>query len=219
MRIDLEKTHHFCSIGTFVFTVLILAATVWPLFQSHANANPLRQAISSSANGANEQPKQGPLVSWVMPSVLAGALLLAAFLHLAAARVSRSKGQLGSALPDTRIDQHLEMHAMHERIDQLRGTRSPLEAATFDQIKRQWAQLPFPQKIALKMVCSNVEMTNVALKAEMESWGFGEKVEVSVIEPFRHSNLVEFGSDGIVRPHPGRLKDIEEIVFSWNPIF
>jgi hypothetical protein len=70
---DLERTHHYCSIGTFVFTVVLVVLVVVP------------------PNAPSDSPGDHPAMKWIMAGILALALVLAGALHLAAARVSRRR--------------------------------------------------------------------------------------------------------------------------------
>jgi hypothetical protein len=67
MASGLEKIHHYCSIGTFVLTAVLVAITVVPVFLS-------------------ADPPKGRVVGWIMPSILAVALVVAGVLHFKARR-------------------------------------------------------------------------------------------------------------------------------------
>lgn len=88
MRIDLEKIHHFSSIGTFVFTVCILVATVWPLLphrETPATAPISRDQQQGQIAPTKAVPAERPMTVWIMPSLLGLVILIAAAINLKAA--------------------------------------------------------------------------------------------------------------------------------------
>src|SRR5579864_2743734 len=101
MGLSLEKIHHFSSIGTFVFTVVLVVLTVVPMVWPRSD------------------PPRGSVVGWIMPSVLALALVCAALIHLKAARVTKETRTLPN---DTPWKQSTEMESAPSPVER---TSSP----------------------------------------------------------------------------------------------
>jgi hypothetical protein len=74
MRTFLEKAHDICSIGTFIFTIVIVFLMVIPMLRP---SQPTQSVITSEGK---------PVIGWIMPSILAFCLLLAGLLNLLASR-------------------------------------------------------------------------------------------------------------------------------------
>jgi hypothetical protein len=87
MRTFLEKAHDLSSIGTFIFTIVLVALTVAPmLWPPHVTPEPV-------ANGGRS------VIGWVMPSILAFCLVGAGVLNVLAARERRKSNSAHSQAP------------------------------------------------------------------------------------------------------------------------
>lgn len=85
MRTKLERAHDISSIGTFVLTIIIVALMVIPMLW------PLHTTQVSAASSGNRQ-----MITWLMPSLLAFCLVLAAILNLLAAHTRHHEPSLAS---------------------------------------------------------------------------------------------------------------------------
>lgn len=96
MRIDLEKLHHFSSIGTFLFTVCILVATVWPLLPHAESATPAVADQEQQAQNvpATVLPAKRPMTVWIWPSLLALAIVVAGVINFKAAQLRTKANEL-----------------------------------------------------------------------------------------------------------------------------
>lgn len=91
MRIDLEKTHHFTSIGTFILTAFILVATVWPLLP-RAEGDAVKSGDKQEQSQPISPPARHPVTAWILPGLLGLAIVGAAVINLKAARLRTRKG-------------------------------------------------------------------------------------------------------------------------------
>ena len=75
--------------GTFVLTAIILLIMVWPMIKP-MNRVDAPQSPNKSSQKVEEIRKTNN-VPWIMPSILAAALMMAGFLHYKAAQMARSR--------------------------------------------------------------------------------------------------------------------------------
>jgi len=80
--------------GTFVLTAIILLIMVWPMIKPASRADaPL---APNKDFQKVEEPRKTNNVPWIMPSILAVALIIAGFVHYKAAMVARSAPNIAS---------------------------------------------------------------------------------------------------------------------------
>lgn len=72
--------------GTFFLTLIILGVMVWPLIKPVDN----RSTPSKEEVRKTEPERKPTALPWIMPSLLAAALIVAGFLHYKAAQTSQS---------------------------------------------------------------------------------------------------------------------------------
>jgi hypothetical protein len=91
---DLNRASHLHNIGTFWLTAIMLAILAWPLvFPKVTPAEP----TGTNSSTAKPLSAGGEPVHWVMPMVVALALLSAAALQLKAARVNKAELKSGAS--------------------------------------------------------------------------------------------------------------------------
>jgi hypothetical protein len=106
MTIDLERAHHFASMGTFFLTAVTVVIMVLPLVSPLLQPPPKADVSTPQTKGPQQQqPQKEPPrpfwaqvpAQWALPSLLAFSLIAAGFLHLKAARIERIRGTQASA--------------------------------------------------------------------------------------------------------------------------
>jgi hypothetical protein len=94
-----------------------------------------------------------------------------------------------------------------------------LETKVFERLKIEFANLTWTQKVAMRLIHDGIAHER-KLAEHMELMGLGKKQAVldEVVSPLvRHDDLVDFKpTDGTIRLNQARLRDVEEIVTSWD---
>jgi hypothetical protein len=82
------RANEIAGPGTFALTAIILLIMVWPMIKPGIRTD-VPPALNNDSQKM-EEPRKTNNVPWIMPSILAVAMITAAFLHYKAAQVARS---------------------------------------------------------------------------------------------------------------------------------
>jgi hypothetical protein len=101
------KADEMSGPGTFVLTAVMLAIMIWPLIKPSFQTTVPQQDGKTAVQSASA-PRRTNEMLWIMPTILAAALIIAGLLHLKAARVakesdSNAKIERLTKLPDLEI--------------------------------------------------------------------------------------------------------------------
>jgi len=190
---DWTRANEKAGVGTFLLTLIMLGAILWPY------AFPAKPESQSTQAAQADKVKQGillggrPVIPWVPLSILAAALLFAGILHLKAASVSR-------------------------RPIKATPRRSQLSLIQYSDLVGSFLNLTWAQKVAMKILCQHGLNHEISLRLELEKMGFGSEQEVMerIVKPVCASRLVDRGKEGEIALKRAWLADVEEIVNEWN---
>lgn len=86
-KFNWTRANEVAGPGTFILTAIILLIMVWPMIKPIDRVSITPNPSKDSQRV--EAPRKTPDVPWIMPSMLAFALIVAGFLHYKAAQVTR----------------------------------------------------------------------------------------------------------------------------------
>ena len=97
---------------------------------------------------------------------------------------------------------------------------SPLDMQFYIEIKRQFSELTWMQKKALKLIYQRPSTHEFDLNQQLEHLGIAHNAEclaaITGVFINEKSLLVEADRDGVICPHPAHRKNVEEILSEWD---
>lgn len=113
-RINWTKASEKSAVGSFIVGAVVLLIMVWPMIRSATQVN--APPASNQQSQKTEVPRKTNAVPWIMPSILAAALIMAGFLHYKAHQLAHGSPKSPQSFPPTHPAPTLQPTALSEPV-------------------------------------------------------------------------------------------------------